>query len=142
MAIRERKTVYLDSDLSDQISRLAKRKGGRRLGSTFSEEANRLLRRSLLQDEARDLDVKIAPLIQEILDTRLSQIDRHLASMIAKAGVDAATCMLICTRLLTGDSVPPEDLENVYESIRHMAIDHFKAKEAGLPPVRDAADTR
>jgi hypothetical protein len=56
--------------------------------------------------------------------------------MIAKAGVDAATCMLICTRLLTGETVPPEELEEVYNGVRTMAIDHFKAKEQGLPGVR------
>lgn len=139
MAVRDRKTVYLDSDLADRIERLAKIKGGRKMGSTFSDEANRLLRVALHLEETNAQDARVAPLIQDILDTRLSQIDRHLASMIAKAGLDAATCMLICTRLLTGDSVPPEELEAVYKETRRMALDHFKSKEPGLPGVREEA---
>jgi hypothetical protein len=131
-----------ETDLIDRLGALAKRKGGRRTGATVSAEANRLIRTAMDLDEVKAQDAIVAPLFQEILETRLAQIDRQLASMIAKTGVDAATRMLICPRLLTGDSVPHEELEHVYESIRHMAIDHFKAKGVGLPPVSDAAAPR
>lgn len=137
MAVRQAKHLYLDSDVLTRLEALARRKGGRRAGFSVSAEANRLIRRALEVEEADVQDARVAPLIQEILDTRLTSLHRHLASMLAKAGADAATCMLICTRLLSGDTVAPEDLEEVYTDIRQMAVEHFKKREHGLPGVRD-----
>lgn len=137
MAVRERKTVYLDSDLTDSIERLAKVKGGRRMGSTFSDEANRLLRQALQFQQANDEQTTVAPILQELLDTRLSQIDRHLASMIAKTGVDTATCLHLFLRLISGE--PVENLEETYTEARRWAMEHFKAKESGLPTVRESS---
>lgn len=137
MAVRQPKHLRLDSDLLLRLETLAKRKGGRRAGTSVSAEANRLLRHALDLEETEAQDARVAPLLQEVLDSRLTSLHRHLASMLAKAGTDAATCMLICTRLLTGETVSPEELEAVYLDIRQMAIEHFKRREPGLPGVRD-----
>jgi hypothetical protein len=73
-----RKNVCLGSTLIEQVERIAKAKGGARMGASFSAEVTIALKEYVQRRTTQQEEVVLAPVLSRLFDEKFAQLEQWL----------------------------------------------------------------
>jgi hypothetical protein len=115
----KRANVKINPKLHEQMKQLTQING-----SNLTEEYEKAIENHL-QDKAQKSLLKESNL-ESLLDEKLSKIDKHLASMIAKTGIDVAMTLLGVVYL--NEAQYKTDKEKIIKLLREDGAKYYTAK--------------
>lgn len=116
-----RKNVCLDSELIEQVERIAKAKGGARRGASFSGEVTIALKEYVQRTTMKQEEVSLAPVLQQLFDEKFQQLEQWLRPGTWGGAMYSATSALLLLELMCGKQLNPSQAKEHFELIRGRA---------------------
>lgn len=121
MSALVRKNVCLDSALIDQVERIAKAKGGRRRGYSFSGELTEALKQHVRRYNAQQEEAVSTPVWEGLLKEKFGQQEEWLRPGVWGAATYSTTAALLLLELMCGKTLEPSQAKDHFELIRGRA---------------------
>lgn len=116
-----RKNVCLDSDLIEQVERIAKAKGGARMGASFSAELTIALKEYVQRRTMQQEEVVLAPVLERLFNEKFAQLEQWLRPGTWGGATYSATSALLLLELMCGKTLEPSQAKEHFELIRGRA---------------------
>ncbi|HYF90935.1 MAG TPA: hypothetical protein VD969_01680 [Symbiobacteriaceae bacterium] len=120
---REKFATFVDSAIIAGIRETAKRKKAR-----ICQVTELALLRYLQEDEAGKTDAHLAPLIDRVIQTRLTHLEGGLRTMIARLAHENLAIMYVVCNFIVEANVPPGKVEKWRKDGYKFAVQEFRKR--------------
>lgn len=135
-------SVRMEPTLYDGLRSFVKTQNKRGKRTTIKAQLEAAVRTHLAAEQSEAEASVIAPAIEQIIDARVERLERRMASIMAKSGLDAATALYVLLYTLAETNklmravrheneadLPLIDVQEWYQRARSRAIKHFREKD-------------